>query len=294
MTITQMTYFLEVVKRRSFTKAAEALFVNQSTLSKSIQALESEFRVELVDRNRKDFTLTGEGELFAEYAQRIVSYYRDQTGEFKQRVSAADRALRVGIPPTAGTVFFYSVLQKFRKQYPDVKLQIEEVTSKTVVTMLEENALDLGVVLEPFQNSSYSKYQVFETEVMLVVPRGHRLAAAGNQTVSFCDLCKEPLLMISSSYMFRDIVTGLCREAGFEPKVTFESAQWDALLEMSAEGHGLAFLPIPLLKKANLSGVQLLHLTNPAFPWVLSLIHKKNKFVFDSMQKFIDMSMEIL
>lgn len=293
MTITQMTYFLEVVKHRGFSKAAEALFVNQSTLSKSIQSLESEFQVELVDRNRKSFTLTNEGEVFFQYAQRICNYYKDQIDEMKQRLSSIERTLRVGIPPTAGTVYFYPMIQRFRQKYPSVSLRIEEVTSKTVVGMVEDNTLDLGVVLEPFHNDAYTIQKAYETEVMLVVPRDHRLAKAENDTVSFSELGNEKFLMISSSYMFRDIVTAICKEAGFTPDVVFESAQWDALLEMASGGHGLAFLPYPLLIKANLAGVRLLHLTDPAFPWILSLIHKKNKFVFDSMQNFIDMAIEM-
>lgn len=115
MTMNQLSYYVEVVQQKNFTKAAEKLFVSQSTLSKSIRALEMEFQVELINRMSKKFALTPEGYLFYEYAMKLLKYYHVQTQELYQHLHSTSGILKVGIPPTAGTVYFYSLLYQFQK-----------------------------------------------------------------------------------------------------------------------------------------------------------------------------------
>ena len=79
MNLTQLNYFREVVEKGSFTGAANALFISQSTLSKSIRALEDEYKVILINRGAKEFDVTEEGKILYEYAVRILDYYEQQT-----------------------------------------------------------------------------------------------------------------------------------------------------------------------------------------------------------------------
>ena len=83
MTLNQLKYYVEIVRESSFTKAAEKLFVSQSTLSKSIRTLEEEFQIKLINRAAKEFTLTQEGHVFLEYAERILNYYQEQKADKK-------------------------------------------------------------------------------------------------------------------------------------------------------------------------------------------------------------------
>lgn len=74
MTLNQLNYYVEIVRQGSFTKAAEKLFVSQSTLSKAIRALEEEFQMELINRGAKEFQLTPQGNVFNEYAVKILDF----------------------------------------------------------------------------------------------------------------------------------------------------------------------------------------------------------------------------
>lgn len=104
MTINQLQYYVEIVCQKSFTRAAESLFVSQSALSKSVRTLEQEFETELIDHSSKDFLLTPEGELFYEYARKILDFFNMQTRELHQRLHDMGGSLNIGIPPTSGTV----------------------------------------------------------------------------------------------------------------------------------------------------------------------------------------------
>ena len=290
MTLNQLSYFVEIVKQCSFTKAADKLFVSQSTLSKSIRTLEEEFQVELINRSAKEFALTQEGHIFHEYAERILNFYQEQTQELFQRLNSASGTLRLGVPPTSGTIYFYSVLNKFQKKSPGIDLQIEEITSKHIQDQVLSGKLDMGAIIEPFYDIRLHKQPVFKSEAVLLVPVGHPLA--DRESVTFEEIKEESIIMISQDYMYHDVVVQKFKEAGITPKIVFESYQWEWIYEMVADGQGVSILPKPLVEKFNNeSRVRLIHLTEPEFPWTLSLIYRKDKFVTIPMQCFLDVCM---
>lgn len=287
MTLNQLNYYVEIVRQGSFTKAAEKLFVSQSTLSKAIRALEEEFQMELINRGTKEFQLTAQGDVFYEYAVRILDFYHTQTQELFQRLHSANGTLKLGIPPTAGAIYFFSILYKFRETYPGIDLKIEEITSKAVHELVAAGKLDMGIVIEPFSDDKFYKRPSYTSEAVLLVSRKHPLAA--KRSVSFAALREEKFLLVTPDYMFHDVVLEKCREAGFVPDVTFESYQWELLFEMVADNQGICILPKPLVDKFNNTRVHQVHLKDPEFPWTLSLIYRKDKFITVPMQCFLDL-----
>jgi len=287
MTLNQLQYYAHVVRERSFTKAAQQLHVSQPALSTSVRLLEQEFEAEFIARTAKDFALTEAGELFYEYAVRILSFTDSQTREARQRLHSAASALRIGIPPTSGSIYYHSLITQFRAAYPCIDLQIMEVPSRQILSLLDSGELDLGVILEPVSREEYVAQPAVQSEIVAVVSRDHPLAQYG--TVSFSRLQNEPLLMISQDFMFSGVVEGLCREAGFAPQVAFESSQWDLLYEMAIDGQGVAFFPKALMEKHPRSEAVCLHLREPEAPWTLSVAFRKGRFVTAPMQHFLAM-----
>ena len=288
VTLNQLSYFVEVVKQRNFTKAAERIFVSQSALSKSIRNMEEELHVKLIDRNAKGFTLTDEGKLFAEYAERILKFYDSQLRDFKLCLTTVDKTLNVGIPPSAGTAYFYAVIREFMQRCGDVKLNPIEVTSKGIVNALNNDELDVGIVLEPFEDESLIIKQAFTSSVMACVNTNHPLSK--KDTVTFSELRDEPIIMISKEFMFHDLVMERFSKVGITPNIIFETSQWDLEYEFVAENYGICFLPEILLSKQRGTNVKGLKIVEPEFPWILSLVYRKNKFISGPMKMFIDLS----
>lgn len=285
MTMVQLSYYVEVVKQRNFTKAAEKLFVSQSTLSKSIRALENEFQAEFIGRRAKDLLITQDGLAFYDYATRILNYYHTQTQALEQTLRSAGGTLTLGLPPSAGTIYFSSLIYQFRQAYPETDLHITEVTSKSIRDLVDDGTLDLGVVIEPFSDGRFYSQTVFRSEAVLVVPKQHPFAA--ESSVDFGSLKTERFLMVSRDYMYYDVMLERCNAAGFQPNIVFESSQWDLLLEMVANNQGISILPKPLVDKLYAERVSWLHLTNPEFPWALSVIYRTDKFLTLPMQHFL-------
>ncbi len=275
MNIRTIEYFVETVKYENFTKAANSLYVSQPALSKAIQNLEIELNVILIDRNAKEFKLTAEGEKVYAYGKEVLDFFREKTEDLLAELHKKNRELKLGITPTSGAMFFFSVIYQFRQQYPMSLLKIVEVSTKEGIDMLLEGKLDMSVVIDPFEDDRLDKLCVVASEAVLLVPVDHRLAE--RQTVSFAEIADEPLLMVGKEYMYAAVVDEKFKEANITPNYTFQSGQWEFVFEMVANGQGISILPKPLVDKFNNARVKQIRLENPRFDWNLSLIRKKNK-----------------
>ena len=247
--------------------------------------LEAELGVEIIRRDSKNFALTEEGKEVYAFAQRVLSYLTAETESLKQQLHGEAGSLSVGIPPTAGPAYFYSRVYAFRQAYPNVKLEIEETPSNRLMEKMEAGKIDVGIVLEPFENRNYVKTPVYRSEIGVCVCADHPFAGRGS--VDLSEMKNESFLMLTPDYMFRGIVDGYCREAGFTPKVVFESSQWDMLYDMVASNFGVTFLPVWLVEKWGKPEVKVLHVEEPKMPWVLSICYQKNRHLTEPMKNFL-------
>lgn len=287
MTLTQLEYFVETVHSGNFTKAAGKLYISQPTLSRSIQNLEKELNVILIDREAKVFQLTREGQIFFDYAEKMLEEFHIRTREMIDKLENADGKLRLGITPTTGAIYFFNAIYRFRTLYPVVNLEIEEVTTRQGIELVKSGQLDMSVVIDPVEDSQLEKLPVLSSEAVLLVPRNHPMGK--RRSVSFVELMDENMLMVSKEYVYHDVVAEKFWEAGLEPHFIFESNQWEFIFEMVANGQGISILPKPLVDKFNNDRVHQIHLENPVFPWTLSLIRKKDKHISSPCRCFWNM-----
>lgn len=116
MTLTQLEYFCAVCRYHSITRAAEALFVSQPTISTSIRDLEKEFNLRLFTHGRNRITLTNDGEAFYQKAEHILKQTHELYADFAG-MQESRHPLRIGIPPMISTVFFPRITDLFEQQY---------------------------------------------------------------------------------------------------------------------------------------------------------------------------------
>lgn len=282
----QLKYFREITEQQGFTRAAEKLYVSQSTLSKSMRALEAEFQIEIIDRKSKTFALTEEGRLVYEYACRVIDHMNAQTEELYQKLRGVGGTISIGLPPTAGPAYFNSRIYEYRKQNPNIKVEMHETPSKRIRALMADGKIDIGIVLEPFYDENYNVVRVYESEIVICVSVKHRLAK--RKSIRLEELADDSFLMLSPDYMFRDIVADYCRQAGFEPNVSFESSQWDVIYDMAADNFGVAFFPRWLMEKRKDARTRILKVSEPRMPWYLSLCYKKNRYLTTPMKKFLE------
>lgn len=287
MNLNQLEYFIELADQKNFTKAAEDLFVSQSTISKSIRALEEEYGVTLIDRNAKKFQLTTEGEIFYKSARQILLNYNEETMELHSMLKSKKGTLCIGIPPVTITACFSPIIYQYRHRYPDIHLKISEVGANNVRNLLADGTLDLGAVINPFDDDDFvAMPPLVKSEAVLLVPESHRLAKQPD--VRFAELKGERFMILTSDYMLHDIIINDCLQSGFTPDIQFESSQWDLLVEMVAMNQGISILPKPIVDKFWYPQIRAIHLKDPVFPWEPVIIYRKDKFITSPMQYFLD------
>lgn len=281
-----LRYFIELVKHKNYTRASENLFVSQSTVSKAVSNLEKELGAKLIRMDKGEFTLTKEGELLYQFALDVTKYYDIREEELLVKIQNLGGNLSLGLPPTAGSIYFFEKISVFKNKYPDIELEIKNETSKYLPEMLLDHNLDLGVVIEPFDDDRFIKNIVYESEAVLVVSESHRFSQM--EEIDFSLLKDEKFLQISEDYQYYWVFKDYCKKANFEPNVIFNNYDWDMILEMVAANVGITIMPKPLVTKYFSSRVKLISLKNPAFPWALTLIYPKGSFITKEMENFIE------
>lgn len=293
----QLTYFIEVVKQKSFTKAAERLYLCQSALSKTIKLMENELGVQLIDRTSRSFKLTPEGTIFYENGQKTLKNINDEMQRLCDSINVARGTISVGIPPVIGASYFTKIIYDFKKQYPDITLKVLEVGANTVKDKVDEGEIDIGVVILPFHSDGFHVTPVIKNTNVLIVNKNHPLLSDavcidGKMTVPFIKLRNEKFISLNNTYMLYYRTIEMCRKAGFEPNIVYESTQWDFVADMVALNQGIAVLPKPILKKFKSEDIRLLELTEPEFPWNIAVIIKKDKYISNAINNFIQLVAE--
>ena len=287
MNLKHLSYFVDISKRESFTKAADDIYVSQSALSKSVKSLEQELNVTLIDRTSKSFNLTEEGRILYVEGEKLLQYIDERQDEIIEKIHRSRRRLRIGVPPVISTVYFSQLLFRFIKQYPNIELEISEVGANIVQNQINAGNIDIGVVILPIINTdNYHIIPAMSSDNALIVNKDHPLAS--RDEVDFKELEHENFLILDRTYMLHDRIIKNCEIAGFYPHITTESSQWDFLAEMVAYNQGISILPVPIMKRFYSSDrIKMIRLKEPEFPWNIAMIFKKEKLITAQMEEFI-------
>ncbi|OLR65105.1 LysR family transcriptional regulator [Peptoniphilus porci] len=287
MIVNHLRYFIEIAKTKSFTKAAENLFISQSTISKAVISLEKELQTPLHEPGNHKFVLTESGKLLYDFAVDVIDYYEEKEKILINKINRQNIPLNLGLPPTSGSIYFFSLINEYRKKYTDIELNIFSITSIHMKEKLLAGELDLGIVIEPFEDDRFIKKIAYTSEAVLVVSEKHHLS--NKKVVDFSTLSEEKFIQVTSEFQYNGVFVEQCKRAGFKPNIIFENDQWDMLLEMVANNQGVTILPRPLVEKYISKNARFIRLKNPKFPWSLTVIYRKNAILTKSMEKFLDL-----
>ncbi len=198
MLVLWLQYFLAVSDSLSFSKAAEDLYVSQSTLSKNIRALEDELGVTLFERTTRSVRLSKAGNEMLPYARQIVNTHKDMTGTLQQFKKPEKRIIRLVTFPVMHLYDLSAILAEYKKQHPSIKLQISEADMNLTMKKLMLNNFDIALIrdvcLKDIRN--YQIHHMYEDEIVLICDEKHPLAKRGS--VSLSELKKEPIVSLNS------------------------------------------------------------------------------------------------
>lgn len=285
MDIHHLQQISQIMQFKSFTKAAEALHITQPSISKSIKNLENELTAEIFVREGKQIKLTDAGETIMKYATPILHMYDQLVAELHDLTYLDTGNIRIGMPPMAGPSFFPSVIKAFQEQYPGITVKLVEEGARTIKDYIAEGSLEVGVVLLPIESEIFDYFPIIEERLKVIMPLAHPLAQ--RQRIELDELADDRFILFSSGFALHDRIIHECRVTGFEPRVVYESSQWDFIGEMVGAGLGIAMLPDTICRSLDPSKVRAVPLTNPIIPWQLAIAWKKEGYLPRAAKEWI-------
>lgn len=243
----QLKYAVKIAEEKNFSRAAEKLHIAQPSLSQQIAKLEKELGVRLFRRNTNSVEPTYAGNLFVHKAQKVLDTVEQMQKEMDDISQMRKGKLMVGSLPITGSHILPSVLPEFKKKYPNIDISLIEDTSAHLELLTATGQTDISLLSLPLQDQSLHYIKIIEEEIWLCVPPHHPLAQKHKQDCNFRvvikDLRQESFIGLKKGQGFRQIAMDLCAEAGFIPKIVFESSNIDTIQSLVAAGMGIAFVP---------------------------------------------------
>ena len=307
MMFREMKYVYEVYRRRSFTKAAEALFIAQPSLSQMIRKAEERTGGPLFDRSTMPITLTALGRAYIEAAEEIM-----RTEErFARYMSDAENCL-TGSLTLGGTTLFASyvlppLISAFSARYPGVEIHLHEQHTRVLRQELQDGALDLCADYNLLDPNQYESFLYQQERLLLAVPKHfavneecmpYQMKAADlrMENIQYVPplplekMAEVPFLLLKEGNDTRLRADRLCAQAGFAPQIRLQLDQQLAAYNLAAYGMGAAFVSDTLVKCAVPDDRLVFYHCNPETACrSIFFFHKRTRLMSAPSRAFINM-----
>ncbi len=244
MTFTQLEYIVAVDTYRHFAEAAARCFITQPTLSMQIQKLEDEVGVKIFDRSKQPVLPTDAGKEIIEHARKILAE-RDLLREnIDSKKGIVHGELKVGIIPTIAPYLLPLCIPSFVKQYPNVKLVVNELTTELIITKLKEGKIDVGILVTPLQEQGIQEHVLFYEELLAYTSKAN--VVYKKKYLLPGDIDPNKLLLLEEGHCFRSQIINLCalrkrsREGSY---FEYEAGSLETLRRMVDRDDGITILP---------------------------------------------------
>jgi len=238
--LAQVQSFLEVARRGNVSRAAEAIYVSQPTLTARLHALESELGEKLFVRTRQGMRLTDAGRAFLPFAERAAQAVIDGREAIAELNSASAGHLVIAAAPAISTYLLPPLLERFAAAHPRVDVAVRTGHSEDVLQLVLKSEVQLGLGRE-LRHHDIELLPFYEEELGLMVAPGHHFA--GRQSVSMADLAGEQLILFDRTSSYYELTQASFASAGLTPRGMFELDNIEAAKKMVERRLGVALLP---------------------------------------------------
>lgn len=240
MLLSQLEGFVEIARRGSVSRAAEALFVTQPALSARLKSLESQVGAQLFVRTGRGVRISEAGYAFLPYAQRALEAVSEGHRLVGEVARGGAGELALGAAPAVSTYVLPAILERFHLEHPNVRLAVRTGHSEEVLDLVLHEQVQIGLV-RALRHPEIESVPLYEDELVLVANPAHRFAAAREIAVE--EMSEEQLILFDRTSSYHDLTSAFFREAGVVPRGVMELDNIDATKKMVRQGLGVALLP---------------------------------------------------
>jgi DNA-binding transcriptional LysR family regulator len=247
MQIETFKIFCDLVETASFSKAAELNTITQSAVSQQIRAIEQKFKIALIERANKNFSVTPEGRAFLQASQEILRIYDslgDRLAELRKVVSGR---LRIAAVHSIGLHELPRNLKLFKKAYPAIEVQVEYLRSAQVYQRVAEGTADLGFVAYPTRHRGVIIERHWKDKLVLICPPSHPLAS--RQSVPITALDGEKFISFSFDLPTRKAIDRLFRAQAVTIRRSMEFDNIETLKRAVEIEDGISIVPLNTIEE---------------------------------------------
>jgi DNA-binding transcriptional LysR family regulator len=272
----QIEAFVQVAQHRSFSKAAEALFLTQPSVTARIQSLERDLGEALFERNGRGVRMTEMGAGFLPYARRALKALQDGRDSIEGMRNLDIGSLKLGSALTVSTYVLPKILKKYTTAYPGVEVSVHTGRSEQVLQMVLQDEVHCALE-RTVHHAEIVTVPLYEDDLVLVAPPEHRFAQKRGATVE--EIGREPLILFDKGSSYNALIQGVFRQHGIVPKTLMEMDTIEATKKMVEEGMGIALLPkVSTEREIEIGRLVTVNVTNATMPRrQISLIYRKNR-----------------
>ncbi|BAO45335.1 selenium metabolism-associated LysR family transcriptional regulator [Thiolapillus brandeum] len=286
----RLQVFFTVARLLSFTKAAETLHMTQPAVTFQVRQLEEYFNTRLFDRTHNRISLTEAGTLVYGYADKIFELYNEMENMIKDMTGEISGSLTIGASTTIAEYMLPSLLGDFRKQYQDVVIHLKVSNTEGIVSMVENNVIDLGVVEAPVGNKNLVVEECRNDRLVAIVPNGHELAS--HDVVHLDELLEYPFICREEGSGTREVIEEyICHAEGCKDglNVAMELGSPEAVKGAVEASMGISIVSEATIAKELKLGTLVAVELDPPMERPFSFVHQKQKFrvrVMDELLQF--------
>ncbi|MBL4560085.1 MAG: hydrogen peroxide-inducible genes activator [Labilibaculum sp.] len=244
MTITQLEYIVAVDTYRHFATAADKCFITQPTLSMQIKKLEEFLDITIFDRSKQPIIPTDVGTSIIEQARIILGDTKKIDEIINDHKNTIEGSLKIGIIPTLAPFLLPMFIGDYIRNYPAIKVEVEEMVSEDIVKSLKKDKIDVGIFVTPAKEDKIKERPLFYEEMMIYAHKDHEILK--KSIIEVKDIATPEIWMLGDGHCFRNQVINLCemhdlqhQELPFE----FESNSLETLMKIVDIEGGFTLIP---------------------------------------------------
>jgi DNA-binding transcriptional LysR family regulator len=282
-----LEYFRVTGRLQHVTRAAQLLNISQPALSRALAQFERNLGVPVFEHVGRAIRLTSHGETFLRRIERAHGEIEEARLELME-IAAPDRGtIALGFLRSLGTHYVPHLVRRFSSRFPDVSFTFMQNNSAILSDHLLKGEVDLIITALPVQSPKFSWARVADQELVLIVPRGHRLARRG--AIGLSEAAGEKFVSYKPDHAMRRLTDALCRSAGFVPSFSFEGDDSSSVPGFVAAGFGVAIVPA---ETGRFPGIVSLRLVKPAARRAIGVACMTDRFLSASAKNFRDFAVE--
>jgi DNA-binding transcriptional LysR family regulator len=288
MQIESLKVFCDLAETTSFTKAAQINGVTQSAVSQQITALETKFNAKFIERSKKRFSLTKEGETLYKSSKQIVQSYEELRHRIQEIQNIVTGTIKVVTIYSIGLHELPPILKKYLKKHPTVNVSVEYRRATQLYDDIITGIADIGLVAYPQKDARLQVTSLDEDLLVLICHPEHELAQKSK--VKLSEISKHKFIAFEPDIPTRRAIDKILRERSVEVEHSMEFDNIETVKRAVEINAGISIVPrSPVIQEVAKKTISMVEIEGENFYRPLAAVHKRSKVLSPAMKEFLSL-----